>query len=463
LAFPLSRTQVKQRYVFDNKKQLDFMDKTKSRSQHIFIAYSHEDSWEMRAIYNELRLAGFCVWIDKDLTPGSKNWQQETANMLDMAACVICICSPHAKASPWVNIELELANQREIIIYPLLTSGDQRDAIPTSLSLAQFTDFRGEYCASITKLIEELTKHHESALIFDMRSIFDTQGIKWTYFGSLFWFASEVRKLRLFFLPETPNIERIKDSLRQLLHHAKRLNVDKFTLRDINYVITSIDSSDFALMSDKDREDLENKLRLVQDKVGVLAENVDLSFTDGPRPGKPIVRNKPSAVDDNILDERVAISTDKQITQSRYNSNIPIINTNVTLINHNSPSETKNNPVSFNNDLQGANIANFANEVRDNARQQANQYNYTSEQEQTLTKAAAEIQKLLRQLDESYPTATDNEKVAYINDETSPSFKRRVVGALQTGGGAVIDEFILENKYLKVIKEAIKGWFQPDD
>ncbi|MBC1300029.1 pentapeptide repeat-containing protein, partial [Nostoc sp. UCD122] len=89
-----------------------------------------------------------------------------------------------------------------------------------------------------------------------------------------------------------------------------------------------------------------------------------------------------------------------------------------------------------------------------------NQYN-SSEQKKTLAETASEIQKLLKQLEETNPTATEPEKVTYINDETTPSFKRRVVGAFQAGGETAIDEFILENKYLKVTKAAIKGWLQP--
>ncbi|MFN6496187.1 MAG: pentapeptide repeat-containing protein [Nostoc sp. DedQUE01] len=87
--------------------------------------------------------------------------------------------------------------------------------------------------------------------------------------------------------------------------------------------------------------------------------------------------------------------------------------------------------------------------------------NYAPEQRQNLAEAAAEIQKLLKQLEQTNPTATETEKVAYVNDETTPSFKRRVVGALQAGGETAIDEFILENKYLKVAKATIKGWLQP--
>lgn len=114
------------------------------------------------------------------------------------------------------------------------------------------------------------------------------------------------------------------------------------------------------------------------------------------------------------------------------------------------------------NNLQQANIGNMANTVKDNARQQANQHIHLSEEKKTLAEAANEIQQLLKQLEQTNPNATEPEKIAYINDETTPSFKRRVSGALQASGEAAIDEFILENKCLKVVKAAVKGWFKPD-
>jgi uncharacterized protein YjbI with pentapeptide repeats len=89
-----------------------------------------------------------------------------------------------------------------------------------------------------------------------------------------------------------------------------------------------------------------------------------------------------------------------------------------------------------------------------------NQTNYTSKQKQSL--AAAEIQKLLKQLDETNPTATESEQIAYLKDNTTPNFRKRALSALESGSETAIDEFILENKLLKVGKAVIKGWLQPD-
>ncbi|MFB2922531.1 MULTISPECIES: hypothetical protein [Aerosakkonema] len=91
----------------------------------------------------------------------------------------------------------------------------------------------------------------------------------------------------------------------------------------------------------------------------------------------------------------------------------------------------------------------------------ANQHIHLSEQKKTLEEAASEIQKLLKQLEKTNPTATQSEQIAYVNDETTPSFKRRVVGALQAGGETAIEEF-LDNSYFNTIKATIKGWLKPE-
>ena len=97
----------------------------------------------------------------------------------------------------------------------------------------------------------------------------------------------------------------------------------------------------------------------------------------------------------------------------------------------------------------------------DNARSDNNTFVQQSEQKQTLSDAAKAIQELLKQLEQTNPTATEAEKIAHVNDETTPSFKRRAVGALQAGGEAAIEEF-LANPYVNVGKAIFKGWIKPE-
>jgi len=84
-----------------------------------------------------------------------------------------------------------------------------------------------------------------------------------------------------------------------------------------------------------------------------------------------------------------------------------------------------------------------------------------SEQKQTLANAAEEIQNLLKTLEQAHPNATVTDKVAYVNGETTPDFKRRVVGALQAGSEAAIEEF-LDNPYVNVVKAIVKGWVKSE-
>lgn len=255
----------------------------------VFLSYSREDIWECRAIYNELRLAGFRVWIDNDLSPGSPNWLSEIIMALKVSACVVCICSPRAAGSKWVAIELEQANKLNIKIYPVFVGGETMEqALPSSISEIQATDCSKDYPTSIERLLSEIAVHHESARGIDLKTILASEGIIWTHFGSLFWFASEVRKLRLLIKPEEFNRERVLTSLEQLQHHAERLKVDKFTLRDIDLVINAFNQLNESLQ-DEDRLSIESKLRMIQDNVAKQAEQVDISFSNGPVPGGPII------------------------------------------------------------------------------------------------------------------------------------------------------------------------------
>ncbi|MDT9338074.1 ALF repeat-containing protein [Trichodesmium erythraeum 21-75] len=96
-----------------------------------------------------------------------------------------------------------------------------------------------------------------------------------------------------------------------------------------------------------------------------------------------------------------------------------------------------------------------------NNSQLINQSVHLTEQQKTLAEAATEIQRLLKQLEVSDPNATEVEIVAYVNDETTPSLKRRAVAALKSGSEAAIEEF-LDNPYINVGKAIVKSWIKPE-
>lgn len=109
-------------------------------------------------------------------------------------------------------------------------------------------------------------------------------------------------------------------------------------------------------------------------------------------------------------------------------------------------------------DFRGATVGSFAETVHGD--QKSIQHIYAPEQKQTLTEAASEIQRLIKQLEMTNPNATEAEQAAYVNNQTTPKLKQRVVAALQAGSEAAIEEF-LDNPYVNVGKAVVKGWIKP--
>jgi hypothetical protein len=114
-----------------------------------------------------------------------------------------------------------------------------------------------------------------------------------------------------------------------------------------------------------------------------------------------------------------------------------------------SNAQTRN--VSFNAPIQGTGYA------------EGDSYYYASpEQKQSLVEAAAEIQKLLEQLSQTYPSSTAPEQIvvaakAIEEIEDRPELKQRIIEALRLGGSEALKEMI-DNPVINVLLAAIEGW-----
>jgi hypothetical protein len=82
---------------------------------------------------------------------------------------------------------------------------------------------------------------------------------------------------------------------------------------------------------------------------------------------------------------------------------------------------------------------------------------YAPEQKQTLAEAATEIQRLLKQLEETNPTATIEQQQAFVDVAVSPTLKAKFVSALQAGWKEAVKEF-LDNPYVNVGVAILEGW-----
>ncbi len=119
--------------------------------------------------------------------------------------------------------------------------------------------------------------------------------------------------------------------------------------------------------------------------------------------------------------------------------------------------QTMTDESKYANDFKGANIANFANEVKDNARQQANQNNYAAPS-QSLAAAAKEIKDLLNQI--SATDTTNNPTLIAIKAiesiEKNPTLKDRIINAGKEAGFAALDAAV-DHPAVKIVTAAIKG------
>jgi sulfatase modifying factor 1 len=128
----------------------------------LFLSYNRDDSLAMGIIRDNLRKLGFNVWIDIEyLEPGTPQWKcavEDAARKTDM---MLVLCSPAAKQSKWVNIEITIAELARKTIIPIWVNGDDPlEAIPTSLLSGQRVDMRGRHPErGFSELVAWLARH----------------------------------------------------------------------------------------------------------------------------------------------------------------------------------------------------------------------------------------------------------------------------------------------------------------
>lgn len=87
---------------------------------------------------------------------------------------------------------------------------------------------------------------------------------------------------------------------------------------------------------------------------------------------------------------------------------------------------------------------------------------YAAGQPQSLAEAAAEIQKLLEQLEKSYPTTTTAGKMAIATEtigqiDNNPTLAARIFSALKAGGVSAFEQF-LNHPAASFVIAALEDW-----
>jgi ATP-dependent exoDNAse (exonuclease V) beta subunit len=92
-------------------------------------------------------------------------------------------------------------------------------------------------------------------------------------------------------------------------------------------------------------------------------------------------------------------------------------------------------------------------------------HNYSPEQKQNLAEAAAEIQKLLEQLAQTYPTETLSEKAVVAQEaikaiESNPTLTQRIVSAIKAGTFETLMQAI-DHPVANILRAGLEGFREP--
>lgn len=166
-------------------------------------------------------------------------------------------------------------------------------------------------------------------------------------------------------------------------------------------------------------------------------------------------------------DEQIEIYRNKSadlLEITKLMANRPIQNIIDVTATAESKSMSEGSKQQFNNNLQGAQFAGgLVNADKVEAGQiGGNINNYTPQQKQNLAEAAAEIQQLLQQLEQTNPTTSTSEKMTVVAKavdeiEKNPTLKARIIGALKSGGTEALKEAI-DHPLVNILMASIEGW-----
>lgn len=243
----------------------------------------------MRFVASYFRNNGVEVWVDEHLEPGTPDWQKAIQNAIKNASCVVVILSPDSAESEWVGKELEFSKIHDLRIFPILARGDDKNTALLSLMGIQRTDIRDNYEQEMHKLLMTIKKHTGIQDSKKPLSISE-DGIQWDRIGSLFWFASDCRLIRVQLLEGLGSPEELTERLNQIYHHAKRIQASTDTLEEIEKLLEIISQYPKDKWTSNQCSMLENRLRIIFYDVARQAEKADTNFHPGPK-WKPDIPN----------------------------------------------------------------------------------------------------------------------------------------------------------------------------
>ena len=111
-------------------------------SDFAFLSYSRDDSAFALQLAEDMKAAGFAIWIDQIDIAAGERWDKAVEAALAGASALIVVLSPASVESNNVNDEVALSIDENKLVIPLLR---QDCKIPLRLRRLQYVDFRSDY------------------------------------------------------------------------------------------------------------------------------------------------------------------------------------------------------------------------------------------------------------------------------------------------------------------------------
>lgn len=119
----------------------------------LFISYSRKDDEFAHRLSDDLRTAGYSVWVDVSGLRGGQEWAREIDKAIRTCDVFVLVISPDSMTSEWVSKETLLAISLKKLIVPIMWRETER---PVHLVDIQYVDFQGAYDNAMQELYEAL-------------------------------------------------------------------------------------------------------------------------------------------------------------------------------------------------------------------------------------------------------------------------------------------------------------------
>lgn len=129
-----------------------------TEKRHVFISYSRKDSAILQRVKQSFDDAKIPHWTDEHIEPGTRSWRRAIEHAIREAGCLVCILSPDAAESHWVEQELAFAERLNVPVQLVLARGDEANAIPFGYATHQYVDIRTDYDAGMSRLLPILVR-----------------------------------------------------------------------------------------------------------------------------------------------------------------------------------------------------------------------------------------------------------------------------------------------------------------